>query len=321
MKFWLAALIAAVLPVTSAAQQPWPTRPVRIISTAPPGGSIDLLSRALAEEYTKAFERPFVVETRTGANGNLGVDLVLKAPADGYMVFVAAPGPFSINQNFYDSMPFNPAADIAPVSMLAFAPLLLVVHPSVPARNLKEFIAWMKEHGAKANYSSQANGSTGHLAMELFKVHTGLEATHIPYRSSATEAVMALLGGNVQISFVNTSTALPQLGKGALRAIGVAERRRIAAAPDIPTLDEQGVKGFEATPWLGLGTRSGVPRDIIQRLSDRAAIALKNSEVSARMAKLGIEPRHMPPDEFAGYVRAETVKWADVIKRSGAKAD
>jgi tripartite-type tricarboxylate transporter receptor subunit TctC len=205
--------------------------------------------------------------------------------------------------------------------MLAFAPLLLVVHPSVPAKNLRELTGWLKQNGDKANYASQAIGSTGHLAMELFKAQTGLEATHIPYKSSANEAVMALLAGNVQLSFVNTSTALAQLSKGSLRAIGVAERRRISSAPDIPTLDEQGLKGFEATPWLAAGTRTGVPRDIIRRLSDRAALALANPEVAARMAKLGIEPRHMPPEEFTDYIRAETTKWADVIRRSGAKAE
>jgi tripartite-type tricarboxylate transporter receptor subunit TctC len=218
-------------------------------------------------------------------------------------------------------MPFNPATDIAPITMLAFAPLVLVVHPSVPAKDLKELSAWMKAQGGKVNYSSQAVGSTGHLAMELFKAQTDLEATHIPYKSSATEATMALLAGTVQLSFVNTSTALPQIAKGTLRPIGVAELKRISSAPDIPTLAEQGLKGFEATPWLGLGTRAGVPRDLIHRIAERAAVALQQPEVAKRMARLGIEPRLMSPEEFGEYVKAETAKWADVIRRSGAKAD
>jgi tripartite-type tricarboxylate transporter receptor subunit TctC len=301
--------------------QAWPNRVVRLISTSPPGGSIDLLSRAIADDFSKTFDRPFIVETRPGGNGNIGVDLVLKQPADGHMLFVAAPGPFSINQNLYGSMPFNPATDIAPITMLAFAPLVLVVHPSVPARDMKELSAWMREQGGKANYASQAVGSTGHLAMELFKSKAGVEATHIPYKSSATEATMALLAGTVQLSFVNTSTALPQLAKGTLRPIGVAELKRISSAPDIPTLHEQGLAGFEATPWLGLGTRAGVPRDVIKRLSDRAAVALSQPEVAKRMASVGIEPRLMSPEEFGDYIKMETAKWADVIKRSGAKAD
>jgi tripartite-type tricarboxylate transporter receptor subunit TctC len=311
----------AALFCTAASAQAWPDRVVRIISTAPPGGSIDLLSRALADDFSKTFGKPFIVETRTGGNGNIGVDLVLKQPADGHLLFVAAPGPFAINQNLYSGMPFNPATDIAPITMLAFAPLVLVVHPSVPAGDLKELSAWMKTQGGKVNYSSQAVGSTGHLAMELFKVQSGLDATHIPYKSSANEATLALISGTVQLSFVNTSTVLPQIAKGALRPIGVAELKRISSAPDIPTLAEQGLKGFEATPWLGLGTRAGVPRDIINRIAERAAVALQQPEVAKRMANLGIEPRLMTPDEFGQYVKTETAKWADVIKRSGAKAD
>ena len=318
------ALLACVLcaAVPALAQAPaWPNRVVRVISTSPPGGSIDLLSRALADDFSKTFGQPFIVETRPGGNGNIGVDLVMKQPADGHLLFVAAPGPFAINQNLYAGMPFNPPTDIAPITMLAFAPLVLVVNPSVPARNLKELLAWMKEQGAKANYSSQAIGSTGHLAMELFKARAGVDATHIPYKSSASEATLALISGTVHLSFVNTSTILPQVAKGAVRAIGVAELKRIGSAPDVPTLAEQGLAGFEATPWLGLGTKAGVPRDIIRRLSDRAATALSQPEVAKRMANVGIEPRLMTPEEFGDYIKAETVKWADVIKRSGAKAE
>ena len=320
MRTVAAAFLLAACAVAHA-QAPWPNRVVRIISTAPPGGSIDLLARALAEDYTRVFGQPFIVETRLGGNGNVGVDMVLKQPADGHSMFVAAPGPFAINQNLYAGMPFNPATDIAPVTMLAFAPLVLVVHPSVPAKNLKELLPWMKEQGAKVNYSSQAIGSTGHLAMELFKAKASVDGTHIPYKSSASEAVLALISGTVQLSFVNTSTVLPQIAKGAVRPIGVGELKRIGSAPDIPTLAEQGLPGFEATPWLGLGTRAGVPRDIVRKLADRAGTALAAPEVAKRMASIGIEPRLMTPEEFTDYIKAETAKYADVIKRSGAKAE
>ena len=318
----IAFVAAAALPLAATAQTPaWPNRVVRIIATSPPGGSIDLLARAVAEDYTRLFGQPFIVENRPGANGNLGVDLVLKAPADGHMLFVTAPGPFSINANLYDSMPFNPATDIAPVALLGVAPLLFVVHPSVPAKNLKQVLAWMRAQSGKVNYASQALGSTGHLAMELMKTLARVEATHVPYKGSAAAATVALITGEVAMSFVNTSASIPHLQTGRLRAIAVAERKRIAAAPDVPTLDESGLPGFEATPWLGLGARAGTPREIVGRLNDAAARAIARPDVAGRMSQIGIEPRPMAPEQFSEFVRAETRKWGDIIRRSGAKVE
>lgn len=318
----IALAAAAALPVAAPAQPTaWPSRVVRIIATSPPGGSIDFLARALSEEYGRSFGQPFIVENRPGANGNIGVDLVVKAPADGHMLFVTAPGPFSINLNLYGSMPFDPGADIAPVALLAVAPLVLVVHPSVPAKDLKQLLTWMRAQSGNVNYASQAVGATGHLAMELLKSRAGVEATHVPYRGSAAAATLALITGDVAMSFVNTSTSLAHIRGGKLRAIAVAERSRIAAAPEIPTLDESGLPGFEATPWLGLGARAGTPRDVVNRLNDAATRALTRPEVVGRMAKMGIEPRPMGAEQFADFVRAETVKWGEIIRRSGAKAD
>src|SRR5712691_6870627 len=319
MRRILLALIALAPPLLSQAQQPWPNRTVRIIATSPPGGSVDFLARALAEDFTKSFGEPFVVETRPGANGNIGVEIVVKAPADGHMLFVAPPGPFSINAHLMPFMPFDPATDVAPVAMLGVAPLLLVVHPSVPAKNLRELLAWLRGEGAEAHYASQAVASTGHLAMELLKSLAGVRATHLPYKGSAAQATTDLLAGRVAMSFVNTSTTLQYVRDGRLRAIAVAELKRIAAAPEIPTVAESGLPGFEATPWLGLGARSGTAREIIHRLNDRASRALAHSEVARRMANLGIEARPMMPDEFAAFVRAETGKWADIIDRKSTR--
>jgi len=316
---WLPAL-AALLPLAALAQA-WPSRPVHIIATSPPGGSVDFLARALAEDFTRNFGRPFVVESRPGANGNIGAEIVVKAPADGHMLFVSPPGPFSINAHLMDSMPFDPAADIAPVALLGVAPLLLVVHPSVPAKNLRELLDWMRAQHGDVHYASQAVASTGHLAMELLKSLAGVEATHVPYKGSAAQATTDLLAGRVAMSFVNTSTTLQYIRDGRLRAIAVAELKRIRAAPDIPTLDESGLRGFEATPWLGLGTRAGTPAYIVHRLNDRASRALARPEVFSRMETLGIEPRVMAPDEFAAFVRAESAKWGEIIRRSGAKAE
>jgi tripartite-type tricarboxylate transporter receptor subunit TctC len=315
-------LCAALAAGAAVAQQPaWPHRVVRIIATSPPGGSIDFLARTLAEDFGKSFGQPFIVENRPGANGNVGVDLVVKAPADGHMLFVTAPGPFSINLNLYDSMPFNPGADIAPVALLTVAPLVLVVHPSVPAKNVRELVAFMRSQQGGVNYASQAIGATGHLAMELFKSLAKVEATNVPYRGSAAQATVDLITGRVAMGFVNTSTVLSQIRAGKLRAIAVAERKRIAAAPEIPTIAESGYPGFEATPWLGLGVRAGTPRELVGRLNDAATRALTRPETVGRMALIGIEPRPMTAEQFADFVRAETVRWGDIIRRSGAKAE
>ena len=318
---FLLALIAAMLPAAVAQQPVWPNRVVRVIATSPPGGSIDFLARTVAEDYGRAFGQPFIVENRPGANGNIGVDLVVKAPADGHLLFVTAPGPFSINAGLYDSMPFNPAADVAPIALLAVAPLVLVVHPSVPARNVKELVAFLRSQGGGVNYASQAVGATGHLAMELFKSLARVEATNVPYRGSAALATVDLVTGRVAMGFVNTSTVLSQIRAGKLHAIAVAETKRISAAPEIPTLHESGYPGFEATPWLGLGARAGTPRDVVSRLNEGATRALTRPETVGRMAKIGIEPRPMTVEQFADFVRAETVRWGEIIRRSGAKAE
>jgi len=318
--FALAASLA--LPFAAFAQQEsWPSRPVHIICTSPPGGSVDLFARIVAEEGSRSFGQPFIVENRPGANGNIGVELVLRAPPDGYMLFVSPAGPFSINASIMASMSFNPQTDIAPVAMLGVSPLLLVVHPSVPAHDLKELIAWVRSQQGRVNYASQAVASTGFLAMELLKSLTGIEAAHIPYKGSAAAATADLLAGRVSMSFVNTSTTIPHIRSGKLRAIAVAESKRIASLPDVPTVAESGVPGFEATSWFGLGARAGTPRDIVERLSEAAARGVTRPEVVARLSKIGIEPRPMGPDQFAEFVRAETAKWGEIIRRSGAKVN
>src|SRR6267142_1478567 len=219
------------------------------------------------------------------------------------------------------SWPIDPERDIAPVAMLAIAPLLLVVHPSVPARNLPELLAWLRAQNGAATYASQAVASTGYLAMELMKSRTGVEATHVPYKGSAAQAAADLLAGRVSMGFISTSTTLPHIATGRLRAIGVAELERIRAAPDVPTLAESGLPGFAATPWLGLGARAGIPRAIVDRLARQASLALARPEAAKRMAALGSEPRTMAPADFAAFVRTDSEKWADIIRRSGAQAE
>jgi tripartite-type tricarboxylate transporter receptor subunit TctC len=314
--------VGVIFPAIAPAQpDPWPGRPVHVVATSPPGGSVDLLARLAAEEFARSFGEPFVVENRPGANGNIGAELVLKAPPDGHMLFVAPTGPFSINAQLMSKMPFDPAKDIEPVALLGVSPLLLVVHPSVPATNVSELIAWMKAQRGRVDYASQAVASTGHLAMELFKSMAGVEATHIPYKGSAAQATADLLAGRVSVSFVNTSTTIPYIRKGQLRALAVAERRRLAVAPEIPTVDESGLAGFEATTWIGLGARSGTPPGIVARLNAAAARGLARPETAGRLARIGVEPRAMDPEAFAAFVRAETDKWGAIIRRSGARVE
>jgi tripartite-type tricarboxylate transporter receptor subunit TctC len=315
----IAALVAN--PAFSADDAAWPNRPVRLIATSPPGGSVDLLARILAQDFARRHGQPFVVENRPGANGDVGVASVLRAPADGHALFVAPAGPFSINLNLRPSMPFNPGTDIAPVTLLAVTPLVLMIHPSVPATNLQELLAWLRAQSGRATYASQAVGSTGHLAMELFKSLTGVEATHVPYKGSAAQAATDLVAGRVAMSFVNTSTTIAHLQRGTLRAIAVAERRRIAALPDTPTLDESGLPGFEATAWIGLGARAGTPDAVVLQLARDATDALAQPESLRRLAALGIEPRPMSPPEFAAFIRRDTERWAEMIRRSGATVE
>ena len=321
MPRWLRIVLALGTLAFAMQGHAWPERPVRVIATSPPGGAVDLLARIVADEFAKEHGQPFIVENRPGANGNIGVAAALQASADGHVLFVAPPGPFSINAQLMPSTRFDARADIAPIALLGVSPLVLAVHPSVPAADLRELVAWLKEQHGRVSYASQAVGSTGHLAMELFKAQAGVEATHVPYKGSAAQATVDLLAGRVAMSFVNTSTALAYLREGRLRAIAVAEKQRIGAAPDIPTLDEAGLSGFEATPWIGLGTRAGTAPQIIGQLHDSARRALERPEVLARLQRIGVEPRALSPAQFSAFIAAETEKWGAIIRRSGARAE
>jgi tripartite-type tricarboxylate transporter receptor subunit TctC len=302
-----------------AAAQTYPSKPVRIIVTNPPGGTVDILARTVGDHLGKTLGQPFVVENRPGANGNIGAELLTKGPADGYTLMVGPPGPFAINASLFSKLPYNPSTDFAPVSLLAVAPLVLVVNPSVPAKNLEELLRWIREQG-RVSYASQGLASTGQLAMELLKSMTGVQMDHVPYKGSAP-AIADLVAGHVKVAFDNTTSSLPHVRRGALRAIAVAEKRRLEAAPDIPTVDEQGLKGFEATPWFGIAARAGTSRDIVERLSAEIAVGLKEPETQKKFFNLGVELRGTSPEEFASTIRIETEKWGRIVKLSGARLD
>jgi tripartite-type tricarboxylate transporter receptor subunit TctC len=313
-------MLALLLPAYASAQSAWPARPVKIIATSPPGGSVDLLARMLAEAFTQRFGQPFVVDNRPGANGNIGVDAVVKAPPDGHMLFVTIPGVFSINEHLLARMPFDPRRDLEPIAMTGTSPLVLLVSPDLPVRTVPELLTWLRERPGKVSYASAGVGTTGHLGMELLRSLTGVDIVHVPYKGAAA-AITDLLAGNVGLTLNNTSASVPYIQKGLVRALAVAERYRLNALPDLPTLDEAGVAGFEVTPWFALGTRSGVPQRIVERLATESVAALATPSAVSRLAQLGMEPRTLTGEAFRRYVRAESDKWGALIRRSGARAD
>jgi tripartite-type tricarboxylate transporter receptor subunit TctC len=318
MRFLLRACAAAALAVPLVAGA-YPTKPVRIILTNPPGGTVDVLARSLSDELAKSFGQPFVIENRPGANGTLGGQALMAADADAHALLLGPPGPIAINKLMY-AMPYDPQKAFAPVSLVAIAPLVLVVNPGLPVKSLQEFIAYAKANPGKISYASQSAGSSGHLAMELLKARTGIFAVHIPYRGSGP-AIADLVAGQTQAMFDNTTSALPQVRSGRLRAIAVAEKTRLKAEPQIPTVAESGVPGFEATPWFGVVTKAGSPKSAIDALSSAIARIVRQPHVEARFAPLGVELVGSTPEQFAAHIDAELAKWDAVVKRSGAKLD
>lgn len=316
----LAALAACIACAAPALAQTYPAKPVRFIVTNPPGGTADILARAIGEEMGKSMGQQFVVENRPGANGNIGAELLVKSPADGYTLLITPPGPLATNAALYKSLPFDPKTAFAPISTAAVAPLLLVVNPALPARNAKELVDYAHANPGKLSSASQGNASTGHLALELLKASTSADIAHVPYKGSAP-ALTDLVAGHVQMMFDNTTSSLPHVRQGRLRALGVAELKRLRGAPEIPTLDESGLKGFEATPWFGVVARAGTPEEILKRLNDEMRAALSKPEMDQRFTALGVELRPMRADDFARFIKAETAKWEKVIRASGAKAD
>lgn len=314
------ALAGAWLPAAGQGTGAYPAKPIRLIVSYPPGGTADILSRVIAEGLGRSLGQTVVVENRPGANGNLGAEIVAKSAPDGYTLVMTAPGPLAVNAFLYNSLPFDPATAFAPITRVAVAPLLLVVPASLPVRNVTELIAFAKANPAKATYASQGNASSGHLAMELLKSRTGMEAVHVPYKGS-TPALNDLLAGHVGMMFDNTTSSLPHVRSGALRAIAVAESKRLGAAPEIPTVAESGVAGFEATPWFGLVTTAGTPAPVVDKLAHAVREVLRAPATQARFAQMGVELVGDTPQEFAATIETETRKWKEVVRRSGARAD
>ena len=313
-------LISLLLVGTAFAQSIYPNKSIRIVVGYPPGGTADQLARVLSEGVGKILGQNVIVENRPGANGNLAADFVAKSPADGYTLLMTAPGPVSVNMHVYTSLPFDPKTAFAPIARVAIAPLVLVVNKQLPVQNLKELLAYAKANPSKASYASQGNASSGHLAMELLKSRTTLQAEHVPYKGSSP-ALNDLLAGHVLMMFDNTTSSLPQVRSGNLKAIAIAEDKRIAAAPDIPTVAESGYEGFAATPWFGLVTTAGTPNLVIQKWVASIHEVLKNPAIKDRFAQSGVDLVFDTPEAFTYYIESESRKWKEVVRISGARAD
>ena len=315
----LAALgFAIASPLSFAQQAAWPTKPVRIVVTFPPGGAPDTLARVLAEKWAP-LGQPITVDNKPGAGGNIGADMVAKAAGDGHTLVVGTVGTHAINAALYgERMPYNHLRDFTPISFLASTPNLLVVNKTVPANNVKELIELAKKQ--PLSFGSAGSGTSIHLSGELFNTMAGVKMQHIPYKGRA-QAIPDLLGGRVQLMFDNMPSSLPLVKNGELKGLAVTSAQRSPAAPDIPTIAESGIPGFEATSWFGLYGSPGIPREVQMRINAETLKVMAMPDVKAKLAALGLEINTGTPEALTTFMQAETLKWAKVVKESGAKAD
>lgn len=301
--------------------QSYPTKAVRFVVPYPAGGYYDLLARVIGAKLAENWSQPVVVENRVGANGMVGTDFVAKSPPDGYTILMGGIGPFGISPSLYAKMAYDPVRDFAPVIHVSSAPNVLVVHPSVDARSVKELIALARSDPGKLTFASAGSGSSQHLSAEMFNAMVGARMTHIPYKGSAP-AVTATLGAQVSVLFGTMADVVAHIRADKLRALAVTSARRIPSLPDVPTMSEAGVPGFEATAWFGVFTPAAVPHDIVTKLNQDIGRILQLPDVLERISQQGsAEIVGGSPEQYGAFVRAEIAKWAKVVRESGAKAD
>ncbi len=315
------ALIAAPLIFLSAAviAQTYPTKPVRVVIPWPPGGSNDVVGRIVMQRVAESTGQQFVVDNRAGAAGSIGADVVAKAPPDGYTIMVHSTSHVG-NAHLYKKLPYDTLKDFMGVALLAAQPGALTVHPSLPVKNVREFIALAKKSPGTINYSSSGNGSAPHLSMALLVAMTGIKLVHVPYKGGAPQ-VTALVSGETQASLATVSTVLVHIQSGRLRALGVSSAKRSGVLPDVPTIAESGVPGYEMSPWIGVFTPAGTPKDIVNRLNGEINKALKTPEVSQLLASQALDALGSTPEEFDARIRADYDKYAKLIKLTGAQVD
>lgn len=318
----LAATAAAgsLVALPAAAQGSFPSKPITIVVPFSAGGTTDILARVVGDALKDELGQPVVIDNRAGAGGNIGGALAAKAPADGYTLFMGTVGTHAINAALYKKMPFDHLADFAPLTRVAMVPNLLVAHPSRPYKNVKELIAYAKSNPGKVTFGSSGNGSSIHLSGELFKTMTKVDMIHVPYKGSAP-AVTDLIGGQIDIMFDNMPSAIQHVRSGRLKPIAVTTAKRSPELPDVPTIAEAGVPGYEATSWFGMFAPAKTPAPIVAQLNAALVKVLGNPDVKKKLAEQGAEPYAEKPEQFAEFIKQETAKWGRVVKASGASVD
>ena len=315
----LAVAAAGALPLGALAQN-FPTKPITIIVPFSAGGTTDILARIVGQGLTTELGQSDVVDNKPGAGGNIGGSLAAKAAADGYTLFMGTVGTHAINQSLYKKMPFDPVKDFAPLSRVATVPNLLVAHPSQPFKTVKEMIAYAKANPGKITFGSPGSGASPHVSGELFKSMTGTDLLHIPYKGSAP-AMTDLLGGQTSVMFDNMPSAIQHVRSGKLRPIAVTTAKRSPELPDVPTIAEAGVPGYEATSWFGMFAPAGTPKPVLDKLHAALIKVLNQADVKKKIAEQGGDVVAETPAQFAAFIKAESVKWGKVVKESGATAD
>lgn len=301
------------------AQSAYPTKPIRFIMPYPPGGGSDGLGRIVGQKLSEIVGQQVIIDNRPGAGANIGAEIAAKAPPDGYTIFMANVA-HPINVSYYRKLNYDIHRDFTPISLLAETPHIVVVHPSLPVKSVKELIALAKLRPGKLDYSSSGAGGSNHLAGELFGMMAGVKMTHIAYNGGGPAAI-ALIGGQVPVGFPTTPSAIPQVKGGKLRGLAVTSAKRSASIPELPTVSEAGVPGYEVSTWYGALAPAGTPKDIVARLSSESNKLLKLADVKERLDAGGFEPLGSTPEQFAAYIRSETDKWSKVIAALGARAD
>ena len=313
------AVFALAAPAHHASAQNFPLKPIRFVVPLAAGGPGDVLARAIGQKLSERVGQPVVIDNRPGANTNVGTEFVAKAPPDGYTLLATA-STLTINPSLYATLPYDPVKDFAPITLIALTPLILVVHPSLPVKSVKELIALARSKPGQLNYGSAGNGSALHLAGEMFNSLARVKLVHVPYKG-VTGAFSDLLGGQISIMFPGAPIALPQVRAGKLRALGTTGARRTPAAPELPPIGESGLPGYEVSVWYGMLAPAGTPAAVINRLHPEISKIVQLPEIKERWAVLGAEPLHNTPEQFAAFLKADLGKWAKVVRDSGAKID
>jgi tripartite-type tricarboxylate transporter receptor subunit TctC len=312
-------LVAATALVAPVFAQPYPAKPIRLVIPYAPGGPVDITGRLTAQKLGEALGQQVIADNRAGANGNIAVELVARSPADGYTLLMGANGPIAINPGLYPKLPVDPVRDLAPVSMVASSPMILVAHPSLPAGSVRELVALAKARPGAINFASSGSGSTAHLSCELFKGMAGVSLVHVPYKG-AGPALTDLVAGQTQMMFTGVSSTLPYVNSGRLRALGVSSEKRLAILPGIPTVSES-VPGYEVLTWYGVFAPAGIPPAVLDTLQRVVAASFASADARERLAALGAEPNTMASAGFAAMIRVEAAKWAKVVRDSGARPE